>query len=266
VIVDNGSGEDAISRLKAVAGEFGAELIRNATNRGIATALNQGLEHARKRGCTHALLFDQDTEPAPHLLDTLRRVARRRGDLDRVAVIGINPLDVVSGRRIVGVEPEGEVSEVPTVITSGSLVNLDVLARVGPFRDDFFIDHVDEEYCLRARSMGYTVLMVHEPLAVHALGAPRYRKVLWRTLGTSNHSPLRRYYMTRNHIILAKAYLFREPRWVFRSLYLRSKGFILMLILDDDRLRKLRLMGIGLRDGLAGHTGQLVPERHEHRR
>jgi len=37
------------------------------------------------------------------------------------------------------------------VITSGSLLPLATYADIGPFREEFFIDFVDTDYCFRAR-------------------------------------------------------------------------------------------------------------------
>ena len=261
VIVDNGSAPPTVSRLAEFASRANVRVIQNPANLGIATALNQGVEYALAHGYTHAILFDQDTDPAEHMVSTIRQIASRRADIQRVAVIGVNLVDAATSKPWYRFPAGQEATEVKTVITSGSLISLQAAKKLGRFRDDFFIDHVDEEYCLRAGSNGYKVLITHEPLATHALGAPKFLRILWRTFGTSNHSATRRYYMTRNHIILAKMYAFREPAWVIRTLYLRFKAFLLLLVLDDDRWSKLRLMSRGLRDGLAGRTGELSPNR-----
>jgi rhamnosyltransferase len=94
---------------------------------------------------------------------------------------------------------------------------------------------------------------------VHALGTPVVRQLPWRTIGSSNHSAARRYYMTRNHVILARQYLFKEPAWVLRTVYTRLKSLLMLLVFDDDRMLKIRLMGRGLAHGLANRTGVLPP-------
>jgi rhamnosyltransferase len=178
--------------------------------------------------------------------------------LERVAVIGINSLDGSLQKRLYRFSPgDALAKEVATVVTSGSLVSLQIAASLGPFREELFIDFVDDEYCLRARSKGFKILLIPEPLAVHALGSPKFRRLPWRTIGTSNHAALRRYYMTRNHVVLVKEYAFREPGWVLRSLYARMKSFLLLLLFDDDRLLKMRFMWRGLIDGIAGRMGEL---------
>lgn len=261
VVVDNGSEPSVDTRLNGVPSDHDIAVIENGRNVGVAAALNQGIEYARTHGFTHALLFDQDTEPLPDMVKSIRRLASQRIDLEQVAVIGMNFWEAARRKPLFRVSSSADITEVATVITSGSLVPISVAARLGPFRDDFFIDLVDDEYCLRARSRGYKVLMIPRPLAVHALGEPIIRRLPWRTVGTSNHSARRRYYMTRNRIVLLKQYAFREPGWATRSLYIRLKSFVLLLLLDDHRLSKLRLMWRGMRDGIAGRTGELPAER-----
>jgi rhamnosyltransferase len=263
VIVENESDSSAVSHFGPFASRSGVHLIRNSGNVGIATALNQGIEYARQNAYTHALLFDQDTDPVPHMVSTLRQVASGCDDIERAAVIGVNVLDASTGKPWFDFKAaSGRAAVVRTVITSGSLISLHIAAQLGGFRDDFFIDHVDEEYCLRARARGYKVLIVHEPLVVHALGAPKFQRFLWRTIGTTNHSASRRYYMMRNYIITARMYGLREPGWVIRTLHVRLKSFLLLLLLDDDRMSKLHHIASGLRDGFAGRTGKLQPHPH----
>jgi rhamnosyltransferase len=259
IIVDNGSPRPAVLRLEALAADERIRLVRNPSNLGIARALNQGVEYARVHGYTHALLLDQDTEPLPHLVRTLREIAARRCDIDRVAVLAANLKDGGTGAPAYRFRRgRGEATELTTVMTSGSLLNLTIACTLGPFREDFFIDRVDEEYCLRARVRGYKVLLTHEALAVHALGAPKFGRILGLRFGTLNHSAIRRYYMVRNHVFLTRMYAIGQPRWIARSLWLGFKGFLLLLALDDDRVTKVAFTTRGLRDGLAGRAGKLA--------
>jgi rhamnosyltransferase len=196
----------------------------------------------------------------PHMVSWIRRVWNGRDDADRIAVLGVNFVDAHRNQPWFRFPSDSQdLVDVKTVITSGSLIPLAVVTRVGRFRDDFFIDHVDDEYCLRARAMGYKVMITREPLSVHALGSRVVRQLPWRTIGSSNHSPARRYYMMRNHVILAKEYAIREPGWVIQTVCARSKSFVALLLVDDDRLLKSRLIWRGFVDGMSGRTGPLPP-------
>ena len=145
-------------------------------------------------------------------LDTLIDVLNGSGGADSTAVLGCNYRDVHAGRLRYPDESASGFSwrERKTVITSGSLVSVGVYDAIGPFRDAFFIDHVDDEYCLRARKMGYRVLSTCKPVMLHSVGASTLHRLLWKKTGVTNHPPFRRYYMTRNHIILMKEYFTRR--------------------------------------------------------
>ena len=57
-----------------------------------------------------------------------------------------------------------------TIITSGNLLSLRAFDTIEPFMDDFFVDHVDNEYYLMARAKGYYVIVTSKPIMEHRLG------------------------------------------------------------------------------------------------
>ena len=140
--------------------------------------------------------------------------------------------------------------EEDSIITSGSLVSLTAFETIGPFREEFFIDLVDTEYCLRARSKGYRVILSLKPTMCHSIGAPSAHTILGKNTGTSNQPAFRFYYMIRNHVVLAREYLLKEPGFVTRTLYSKIKTVVLMSLFERDRLGKLKCAALGLKDGL----------------
>ncbi|MEM3434009.1 MAG: hypothetical protein QXP27_07530 [Candidatus Methanomethyliaceae archaeon] len=186
----------------------------------MATALNQGVERALRLGFKWVAMFDQDSVPAPSFLESLGRIYASFPEKHRVGIIGANYIHVSSGLPALECTTKGgsEFLEVESVITSGSLLNLEAFLDVDKFRDDFFIDQVDEEYCLRLRSHGWKVLMSCQPLLTCTIGSPVLRRFLWKRVYCSNHPPIRRYYITRNRIVLWRKYFLREPKWVARSI------------------------------------------------
>jgi rhamnosyltransferase len=242
VIVDNCSSEEKTRVLGRLAERKNVDLIRNERNLGVATALNEGMTWARRQGYVWAFLFDQDSVLEEGALDTLIGVLGDYGKADSLAVLGCNYLDVYAGRLRYPDESGSGVSwrERKTVITSGSLVSIGAYGDIGPFRDAFFIDHVDDEYCLRARRKGYRVISTCKPVMLHSVGASTLHRLLWKKTGVTNHPSFRRYYMTRNHIILMKEYLAGEPRWVYDTAYSRMKSLVLLCMFERQRPEKLR--------------------------
>jgi rhamnosyltransferase len=86
----------------------------------------------------------------------------------RLAVVGGRQL----GRREEAARAGRNWVEVPTLITVGSLISVAAFARIGPFREDFFVDYADIEFCLRARRSGYHVVQGVAPTIEHAIGRP----------------------------------------------------------------------------------------------
>jgi rhamnosyltransferase len=63
--------------------------------------------------------------------------------------------------------------ETDHMIASGSIIRTSVLDSVGAMREDFFIDWVDIEWCMRARSMGYLSYYVPSVVMKHSVGGIR---------------------------------------------------------------------------------------------
>ena len=259
VIVDNGSGVEAQDLLVQVAKDEVFELILNTDNLGVATALNQGVNRALCLGFKWVALFDQDSVPAHSFLGTLSRIYTSFPEKHQIGIIGANYIHANSGLPALECtqKEKCEFLEVKSVITSGSLLNLAAFQSVGKFRDDFFIDQVDEEFCLRLRSHGWKVLMSCKPLLICAIGNPTSHRFLWKQVYSSNHSAIRRYYITRNRVVLWKKYLLKEPKWALQSMRSTLMETILILFCENKKLAKLRAIALGVLHGLIGRMGRL---------
>src|SRR5271155_4495954 len=256
VLVDNGSADLCVRRLRELATSLSVHLILNGANQGVARALNQGVQYAMERHYRWALTLDQDTSVAADMVDSLTALYQEFPDNGRLAVIGSNYTNSVNGRPAAA-NPHGSHSwgeEVKTVITSGSLISLNALYEIGGFRDEFFVDCVDLDYCLRARSKGFRIALSSGPLMQHCIGNLTEHHLPWKTTGTTNHPPQRQYFMARNITILACEYLGREPRWVLSTLWLRMKSLLLICLFEKGRLQKLGHALLGMLDGLRKKT------------
>lgn len=243
VVVDNGSEEDCFGHVNSAGSIPGMTVMRNNANRGIAAALNQGLEWARDHGYGWVLLFDQDTVPWPTTLAKLIQVYEEFPDKARLAVMGCNRfLKQAAGKKWW--------TEAKTVITSGSMVSLSAVRAIGNFREEFFIDCVDFEFCLRARSRGFAVVEILEPIMTHSIGNPKPVRLLWIRGRTANHRPWRWYYMARNNAVLIAEYLWKDPFWGFRAGFTLAYTLLLSLIFDDSPWQRLKYVILGLSDAV----------------
>lgn len=249
MLVDNAS-EDEKAMLRDLAAVPGVDLIENSSNFGLARALNQGLWWAIERGFEWVLLLDQDTSPSDHIIASYADILRSVSDIDRVGVMGANYIDAHFGSPVGSVSSLRNWVETVVVITSGMLLSTKAAREIGPFRDDFFIDLVDHEYCLRARRKGFKVIMSTEPLIEHVIGTPTPHTVLERKLLTTNASPERRYYVARNFTVLWRLYRKTDSDWISAAVKSRAKELALVLMFEQDKPLKLVSAFRGILDGL----------------
>jgi rhamnosyltransferase len=253
VVVDNTPRQGCAPQLMVLReGGRRIHLIENRRNTGIAAALNQGLDHALQIGCKWLLTLDQDTRCYPDMVATLLQV--HEACEPKAAVIGGNYFD--SQNRMLMVPPGGESAclEQKTVITSGSLVDAGVARAVGGFREDYFIDQVDHEFCLRMRAHGYRVVISRKPVMDHSVGGSG--GVRLPLLGIlPNHPPLRKYYIARNTVVTVAKYWRQEPHWCLRRSMRLLLGLLLMSTLEKQRLAKVRAFAAGVIDGLNNRMG-----------
>jgi rhamnosyltransferase len=177
----------------------------------------------------------------------------------RPVLLGCNYYSV--SRRTHKVLPDAAAAPLPvtTVITSGTLMHLATWHSLGRFREAFYIDAIDHEICLRARSAGCAVALYRGPMMRHSIGE-EYSSGNWLgRLRPYRHNPLRDYTNARNTTRLLLEYLWREPGWCLR----RSLGFtaevLAVLVFESSKLHRLKCLVVGIGHGITGNMG-VLPE------
>lgn len=259
IIVDNCSNDEAKQMLRSMTESNGnLEIIENIDNLGIATALNQGVRRALELGFAWALTMDQDTWPNENLVETLVNIYDAHPNRKKVKMIGANFIHEGSDKTYLKCnENEFMFIEKEVAITSGSLMSIPAFVEIGPFREDYFIDSVDHEYCLRLRSNGFKVILSCKPLMIHPLGDVKIHRFLWKNLVISNHSPLRRYYINRNRLFLTKEYFWKETVWISYLMLSIVKQWICIILFEDLKMKKLKASLLGLQHGILNRMGKL---------
>jgi rhamnosyltransferase len=185
-----------------------------------------------------------------------------------LAVIGAGFRDVNVPLQEPSGEPRSDAwEEVEAVITSGSLIPLETYAAIGVFREEFFIDYVDIEYCCRARTKGYRVIRTRKPIMSHAIGSIPRHSVLWMRKWTYNHSADRRYYIARNDTVMLREY----GNYVFGLWALKSFGRSVRLckriaLYEQMKTSKIIAVAQGWWDGIRGRMGPRSRERSRRKR
>ena len=262
VIVDNGSSDAERSMLQDAASDPNVDLVLNDDNLGLARALNIGVQRAATLGYSWVLLLDQDTCVELDMVRTLLTIHASFPDRERLAVLGSNFSDATERTNdAAGQGSTGEHwEEVERVITSGSLLPLDSYFVIGPYREEFFIDYVDEEYCLRAKAKGYRIIKSRKHLMSHAIGSPTVHTVFGTSKWTTNHGPDRRYYIARNNTVLLREYgNYRAGMWAWKSFRRCLRQCKRIALYEQMKTRKIVAVIHGLWDGIRGNMGPRNP-------
>jgi rhamnosyltransferase len=258
LVVDNASTGTPHEMLLSLARRGDIELLQNPDNLGVATALNQGADYAIRHGYRWLLTMDQDTFVSSHLMAGLRETFLACPFRDRLAVVAANYVDPAIEKLFARTNrPHLAYIEQPTAITSGTLLRLSAYAQTGAFQDDFFIDFVDNEYCLRLRNHGWRVAYSTTPLMDHAIGTPCVHRLFGYRFATSNHSPLRRYYMTRNRVISDCRHWQTQPHAVVTDIGRFAGEFLFILLFETEKCRKIQAIARGAWHGITGRMGRL---------
>lgn len=254
IIVDNGSQPAVFPDSLYMAQHI--RVIANQENIGIASALNQGVNLAMQEGYGWVVTLDQDTILAEGMLATLLDVYHKSGR-DNV-MIGSNYWDEHRGRNFIQcADAEIAFQERKTLITSGTLVPLSLFNNIGFFREDYFVDSVDHEFCLRARAHGCRILISCRPVMRHSIGAHVENASRLRKFMSFNHSPSRKYYIARNTVATVRAYLFQEPMWSMRQGWRLLSDFASILLFESEKFKKSIAFMVGIEHGITGKMGSI---------
>jgi len=252
IVVDNSTDDHA--SLLTVLPKESYEYIPLGKNTGIAHALNIGCREAIQHGAQWVLTMDQDSRWEKDQLARYIELAEAYPKREQVGVF--SPRQDYSGHMP---HYDSVYEEKIAVMTSGCLLSAKGYEATGGFRDELFIDEVDNEYCMHIRRLGMNVVIINHALLRHQLGEKRTILFmgLWRK-EYIDHAPFRFYYMTRN--ILYLNYLYPEYKR-FNNRRLRKMLKRILLYDRQHKLEALRMCWRGWRDVRA----MIAIEQERHR-
>lgn len=210
VVVDNGSGDGSAELLRRRL--EGVEVLDTGANLGFSGGTNVGIRRALADGADAVFLMNGDVMLAAGTLGRLERalasdlrvglvapVVLHRADPSRIASAGLS-FRRLSGRmrhfdadRAYDPLAPPPSCRVAAVAGCAALVRREVLERVGLLDPDYFFTFEDLDLGLRAARQGFISLTVGDAVAYHA-----------GSLSVGPRSPLRLYYATRNHLLVAR--------------------------------------------------------------
>ena len=212
------------------------KIVINQDNFGIAAALNTGCNIAIERYNPEWIItLDQDTKLSPNAIKEVLK-SYNASKIDNVGIIALSNYNILN---------KGSFIEVNRWMTSGNLIRAPILNLIR-FREDFFIDQVDYEFCFNVKKHGLKILVYCKKLIVqHQIGN---KKILKSGKIVYFEPPTRYYYIVRN-----STRLFLE-RKISPSFYLKQLIVYTFKLLRVRRVTiVIRCLAFGLYDGIFNH-------------
>jgi rhamnosyltransferase len=252
VVVDNGSSEQSLAMLRGGRSKYDFELIENGCNLGVAAALNVGVREVKARGCFWAALFDQDSRVEPGFIDFALEAFEAASNPPQIGIVCPVYLDSQTGMSLPILRSKK--GEILAAMTSGSLIPVNLFDQLGSFNEPLFVDYVDIEFCLRCRRAGYHIIQSQRAILQHSQGHIIQHRLLGCWFASTNHSAARRYYITRNRLWVLRRFL-GDWAWSRKEARALITETIKLLLVERDRLNKLRSITLGMLDAAGGRLG-----------
>lgn len=224
--------------------------IDNNGNHGIAHALNVGAKLAIKNGARWLLTMDQDSKFEN---DNFLKLVNYVKNMDDKKFGLFSPLH----RTTIMKEPNVDIEEVMTVMTSGNIISLYAYDYVNGFNEKYFIDAVDWEYCLRLNLNSFKVIRLNNIYLKHELGNATIHKDFFNSsIVVLNHNKIRKYYMVRNKLLISKQYFRYFPKICLRYLKSILVEYKNVILYEKDKIEKLQFMTKGILDFILNKFGK----------
>lgn len=231
------------------------EYIWNEGNLGIATALNVAARKAVTDGFTWLLTMDQDSKFKDDSLLYLEEYVKSEFPKNsRLAIASPFHDTVLSSDN----KPDVNTVDKPIIVmTSGNIINLDAYQDVGGFKDWYFIDCVDFDYCLNLVRNNYEIHQVNKCILAHELGDTVRKKLFGKVYFCDNHNYIRRYYIVRNRHYIFDEYKNDFPDYCVAEIRCTRAEVKRIILFEKNKVKKLWYMYKGYRDYKKGKNGRI---------
>jgi GT2 family glycosyltransferase len=271
VVVDNASREDPGPPLSE---RFPYVHVRRlSVNAGFAGGCNEGVRYALARGASWILLLNNDTVISPQLIEAFESAIKAHPEyaifgtlinwLDEPDRRMTDPLrfDPISSTRAAGhffppiSVSDSEVGELVNVdIVNGCclLARRDVFEAVGLFDEQFFLQHEESDWCLRAKANGFRLAVINDVLVWHKGSASFDRE----------GKQYLRYYDARNLLLLLRKHAAVHGAGNRVRMWLKYLRYLHRMYASDRHLGRrdaARAVVEGFVDGLTGRFGVRPP-------
>lgn len=238
----------------------GCKLVSMEGNEGIAAAQNAGIALAGQFGAEVIGFFDQDSHADSELIKKLSDYVENHEicvsaplalEKDTLLEYPVQNLNRMGYPKDVFVKDAKEPQKVDIVISSGTMMRMQVLEKAGGFDEDFFIDFVDIEWCLRCKKTEIPIYVLPDAVLYHKIGNETIDAA---HMEITVHSPLRTYYKVRNSFLL----FYKKINVIFtiRQILPAVIHNLLMIFQVEQKKEYLKYYLLGICHGICGVKGK----------
>lgn len=241
IIIDNASKN--IDKIKKILINYNnIKIIENDKNYGIAKALNQIMKYAIENNAKWALTLDQDSVCNDGLIENYKKNLH----FNNIGILTCNIIDR-NFKEYNNQEKNWRSKCVKYCITSASLVNIEAYKECGGFDEKMFIDKVDFDICLSMQERNYKILKINFNGLLHEVGRGKNVSFMGKKYIVYNHSYLRKYYIARNAVYMARKH--KETLSLSREIIRELRDMLLVILYEDKKIIKTIFSIKGLIEG-----------------
>lgn len=263
LLIDNASTDDTQTWIKNYLLKNDARsinYIRLHDNLGGAGGFAEGMSHAINMGANWIWMMDDDAEPHLDALEQLLAIVETPNNIyGSLAVNGNEPSWTTTL-----LEPEPRVvndtysvptyARVQSLPFLGFLIHCDLINRIGLPDPKFFITADDVEYCMRAEHAGAEIIIAGNSYIKHPKTERYVRRLPGRNMICLCLPPWKRYYDTRNRLLIARNYY--GGRMFTQTIPGTFIRLLATLLNEPSKCAQSWAYFAGFIDGIMGKTGR----------
>ncbi|MDX8337151.1 glycosyltransferase [Candidatus Cetobacterium colombiensis] len=233
-IIDNSEkiNEQEIKKIKLFSNKI--EYTSFSENKGIGKALNLSLKKFLLSDAEWILTMDQDSKFEKNDFKIYLDKVFAEDEKNKIGIFSPNHL--LKNKKKIEKNKYAK-----RVMCSGNIISKKIIKEIGKYNEDFFIDEVDHEYCYRVLKKNYKIKVFGDIILNHNLGEINKEVRIPKFMLPTNHSALRRYYITRNKMYVFKKY----PEVRLKYILTFINDFFKIMFFENNKKEKLKMMKIG---------------------
>lgn len=273
VIINTSDDDGATARVLARIREANPDFIEvlECPENNLGMAQNMGIDRALARGDDWVLLLDHDSRLSAGMISAMEHAyftAENRLNIGLLAPQLVDEQNHSTHRYLrpwfaYWFEQKNFDADTPVidhvlrVPATGSLIPTRILLEDDDLRmdEDFIIDGVDTDFCLRLATEGMRILAVRDAKLQHKVGSRKLHKLLGFSFASRDYATSRRYYLFRNRLKLWKRYAGERPSFLLHDLFHAVCELWRVILFEKDKQAKLHAISQGMWDALRGIRG-----------